>query len=457
MKVVFVNAPFIRDRDSRPENNFRIDHFVFKPWITRLPLGRHVCYALHHLLGVGNGIRYGIRAGSRWPWSIPIPLSCLPYPFFMGYAASHLKANGHEVNIRDAVAEREYDYERFLLQVEKEHADIVVVECSTPTIDIDVWFANRVAAFTRVALAGPHLNETTTQEIQRQNPAISFFLLGEYILGALKMAETRVPGVYPSEIVRDLDGIPFPFRDYKSAAKYYEPTMPTPRPQLQVYGSKGCPFHCTFCSWPQSMYFGHVTLRKPAKIAEEIREAIAKHGYRSILFDDDTFNLGTERISQLCDHLREIGLPWTMMGRLDLSPNWLFDKMVASGCVGMRFGVETFNLEVLRNIRKGIERVDFKETLAYISRTHPQVMLHLTMMRDLPGQTEADVQTDLRILRDMGYRPRKRKRSYQLARCAPFPGTELYRQLQKKVGEDVLKDYKAYDGFQETVMKNVAK
>ena len=69
----------------------------------------------------------------------------------------------------------------------------------------------------------------------------------------------------------------------------------------------------------------------------------------------------------------------------------------------------------------------------------------------------SDVQTDLRILRDMGYRPRSRKRSYQLSRCAPFPGTELFRQLQKKVGEEVLKDYKAYDGFQETVMKAAEK
>ncbi len=455
MKVVFVNAPFIRDEQSAPENGFRIDHFVFPPWLADLPCGRHLCYALNRFLGVGQGVRYGMRAGSRWPFTIPIPLSYFPYPFFMGYAASYLQAHGHAVNILDAVAEREYDYERFLKTVAAEHADIVVVECSTPTIDIDVWFANRVAAFAKVALAGPHLNPTTTREIQERNPAISFYLLGEYILGALKMAETGASGVYPSEIVRDLDGIPFPFREYPSATKYYDPSMPTPRPQLQVYGSKGCPFHCTFCSWPQNMYFGQVAQRAPDNIAREIRAAVARHGYRSVFFDDDTFNMGPERISWLCDRLKEIGLPWTMMGRLDLSPDWLFDKMVDSGCVGMRFGVETFNLDVLKKVRKGIERVDFKETLAYISKRHPHVMLHLTMMRDMPGQTEADAQNDLRILREMGYRPRRKTRSYQLARCAPFPGTELYRQLLEQVGEGVLKDYRAYDGALETVMKAV--
>ncbi|MBP7008718.1 MAG: radical SAM protein [Kiritimatiellae bacterium] len=457
MKVVFANPPVIRDRDSRPENDFRIEHFVFKPWITRLPLGRHVCYALNQGLSIGNGIRYGLRAGSRWPFTLPVPLSYFPYPFFMGYAAAYLRAHGHAVNILDAVAEQEYDYDRFLAELARERADIVVVECSTPTIDIDVWFANRVAAFAKVALAGPHLNETTTREIQERNPAISFYLLGEYILSAMQMAETGKPGVYASEIVMDLDAIPFPFRDYKSAAKYYDPSMPTPRPQLQVYGSKGCPFHCTFCSWPQSMYFGHVSLRSPEAIAREIREAVKQYGYRSIFFDDDTFNMGPERIARLCDHLKDTGLPWTMMGRLDLSPDWLFDKMVDSGCVGMRFGVETFNLDVLKNVRKGIERVDFRQTLEHLSRTHPHLMLHLTMMRDMPGQTDEDTRNDLRILRNMGYRPRSRKRSYQMSRCAPFPGTELHRQLQARVGAETLNNYKSYDGAMETVMKAMPK
>ena len=54
-----------------------------------------------------------------------------------------------EVNILDAVAENEYDYGKFLNQIKLEEPDIVVLECSTPTIDIDVWFANKVAEFSK--------------------------------------------------------------------------------------------------------------------------------------------------------------------------------------------------------------------------------------------------------------------------------------------------------------------
>ncbi|MGK5094015.1 radical SAM protein [Deltaproteobacteria bacterium TL4] len=375
-----------------------------------------------------------------------------PYPFFMGYAASNLKINGFEVNILDAVAEEEYDYLKFLEEVRAEKADLVILECSTPTLDIDLWFTEKVSKFADVGLAGPHLNPETATDIQQQHPEIKYFLLGEYILSSLEVATQQKEGIYPSEVLKDIDNFPFPFRDYKSATKYYDPSMPTSKPQLQIYSSKGCPFKCTFCSWPQTMYFGNVALRSPEKITQEIKEAVTKHGYKSIFFDDDTFNLGTPRISKLCDYLKDIGLPWTMMGRLDCSPDWLYDKMVDSGCVGMRFGVETFNLDVLKRVKKGIERKDFRAALKYVTDNHPQVMIHLTMMKNMPGMTDDIHENDLKILKEMGFSPDNIQRSYQLSNCAPFPGTELYREMQNTMDVDRLKEYKLYDGGQDTVM-----
>jgi len=456
MKVVFVNAPHIRSEKSSSENDFKIDGFVFYPQYGAFKGAKWIFCQFKKLFGLGGSVRYGVRAGSRWPFTSDKPMSYAPFPFFMGYAAGYLRANGFEVNILDAVAQEEYGYKRFLEQIKGQKADIVVIECSTPTIDIDVWFAQEVTAFAQVALAGPHLNPQTAAEIQKKSPAIKYFLLGEYILSSLQMAQTRTPGIYPSNVLKDVDTVPFPFRDYKSAIKYYDPSMPTPRPQLQIYGSKGCAFKCTFCSWPQAMYAKVVSLRKPEMIAQEIKECVAQYGYKSIFFDDDTFNMGPERVSKLCDYLKEIGLPWTMMGRLDCSPDWLYDKMVDCGCVGMRFGIETFDLGVLARVQKGIERVDFKATLEHLTKKYPKVMIHLTMMKDMPGMTEEMHQNDMKIMSDLGYKLSGNiYRSFQLSSCVPFPGTKLYEELKQSKGEEVLKDYKAYDGGQDTVMKKV--
>jgi len=456
MKILFVNAPVIRSNSSMPENNFKIDGFIFKPIYRKIPGAGRIFNILNKKIGFGKGIRYGVRAGSRWPFTMDKPMNYAPYPFFMGYAAAYLKANGVEVNIIDAVAEEQYNYQAFLEEVKNEKADIVVVECSTPTIDIDLWVAKKIAEFSEVALAGPHL-AIKADEAQKENLHIKYFLKGEYILNSLKMIQSRKSGIYESEVVKDLDKMPFPFRDYKSATKYYDPSMPTEKPQLQIYSSKGCPFKCTFCAWPQTMYQGNVSLRKPEKVAEEIKEAVKRQGYKSIFFDDDTFNLVTWRISTLCDYLKGIDLPWTMMGRLDCSPDWLYDKMIDSGCVGMRFGIETFNLEVLARIKKGIERTDFRKTLKYISKKYPKLMIHLTMMKDLPGQTDEIYQEDMNILQEFGFGGRGNiYRNYQLSKCVPFPGTGMYKELVDKIGENALKDYKTYDGGQETIMKSLS-
>jgi anaerobic magnesium-protoporphyrin IX monomethyl ester cyclase len=197
---------------------------------------------------------------------------------------------------------------------------------------------------------------------------------------------------------------------------------------------------------------GGYSARRPEKVAEEIQLCVDLYGYRSIFFDDDTFNIGTERVSRLCDELRRIGLPWTMMGRLDTSPPDLFDKMVDSGCVGMRFGVETFDSQVLKNINKGLQTDKVVQMLEYITKRHPGLMIHLTMMKDLPGQTDQIHGRDMKILRDLGYSTSDLFRNYQLSACAPFPGTELYDTLIRK--GDILEtgNFAGYDGNLETVM-----
>lgn len=454
MKILLVNAPFVTYRGKFKN----VDALTFCSRVAgkmRKWLGGHIWPRGLKELADMEHFRWGIRAGSRWPWSVPYPPGCLPFPFIMAYAAGLLKNNGYETDIIDCVTSRIYSYGKFLRLARKARADIVIVECSTPTIGIDLWMVRKISRFADVALAGPHLTDEITPELQKAHPHIKYFLKGEYILSSLEMAKTRREGIYEGEVVRDLDAIPFPWRGYPDAEKCFEPTMPTEQPQLQIYASKGCPFKCKFCVWPQVMYKGQVSFRKPEAVAREIRENVAKYGYKSVFFDDDTFNIGTPRISELCDRLKEIGLPWTMMGRLDCSTDWLYDKMVDCGCVGFRFGVESFNLDVLNRINKGLERVDFVKTLEYLSGKYPQVWIHLTMMKNMPGQTDEIHQNDLDILKKLGFSSGNVYRSYQLATCAPFPGTQLFWEMVEKHGDEKMKRWDQYDGGKDTIMTEI--
>jgi len=51
---------------------------------------------------------YGVRAGSRWPhlekYNTDGSYPYMPFPFYLGYAASLLMKNGYDVEIIDGVA-----------------------------------------------------------------------------------------------------------------------------------------------------------------------------------------------------------------------------------------------------------------------------------------------------------------------------------------------------------------
>ena len=145
------------------------------------------------------------------------------------------------------------------------------------------------------------------------------------------------------------------------------------------------------------------------------------------------------------------------MGRLDCSPLWLYDKMVESGCTGMRFGIETFNLDCLKRINKGIERVDFMNTLKYLIEKYPDLWIHVTMMKDMPAQTEEIHQQDMKILHDMGFTLNCGKHSYQLAVCSPYKGTVLYKELEEQLGAEYMEEHNKLDGGRDTLMTELNK
>jgi anaerobic magnesium-protoporphyrin IX monomethyl ester cyclase len=265
--------------------------------------------------------------------------------------------------------------------------------------------------------------------------------------------------------------------------------MNTPRPQLTVSTSRGCPFKCTYCQWPKVMNNGQYRNRGPEFVVDEIRSVI--HEYksrkvstsgildnaminvgnlrqrrvaplkavtdallggsgeiRSIFFDDDTWNLGTARIRQLCKDLKEINLPWTMMGRIDTSSLDLYDLMVESGCVGMRFGIESFNQRLLDNTKKNLDASKSFDNIRYLLSRFSKMEFHFTTMKNLPGEKGADWDNDTKLLNELKAIGEKsgNRVHWQNSNCIAFPGTELWEEMVALGKGDELRNFDLYDG-----------
>ncbi len=390
---------------------------------------------------------YGCRAGCRWPWASSTPSGYAPYPYFMASATAMLIKEGIKAHMDDSVVIQEFDYKSYYQRVKQMNPRIVVLETSTTTIHIDLQVAEKlfqILPSVEIALCGPHATVFAKDLIKLSY--VTYILKGEYELSSVEMWKTKRPGIYEYGFIDDIDSCPYPYRDPKVVNGYWDQIMTPQRPQLQIHASRGCPFSCTFCMWNATMYPGKYRTRSPKSIAAEIRYCIDAFGSKSVFFDEDTWNVGNDRVSQMCDELKKIGLPWSMMGRTDTSPLWLFDKMIDCGCGGFRFGIETFSERIQKVINKKLNPKTAIEVLTYLSKKYPQVKIHLTTLQGLPTETEEDRQYNIKMITDLGFDGHFCPHTHQCATCIPFPGTPLYNTLKEQGHEEALKDFSMYDG-----------
>lgn len=237
---------------------------------------------------------YGVRAGSRWPHFERDGSGYLPFPFQLAYAAAVLEEAGLDVLLVDGVAEGMSDGE-FLGRIESYRPDLVLLEVSTISIDTDMRFVREarriVGEECGIALCGLHafMREASFFE---ENPEVDFVLAGEYELTLLELARTLEAGRRPSDVrgilyragdgsvvatpprplVDDLDGLPWPARHFLPMERYHDdPWGALPAPCVQMWASRGCPYRCIFCCWPQIMYgSSRYRMRDPVKVVDEM-------------------------------------------------------------------------------------------------------------------------------------------------------------------------------------------
>ncbi|MGQ9514752.1 MAG: hypothetical protein ACUVTL_06860, partial [Thermoproteota archaeon] len=84
-----------------------------------------------------------------------------------------------------------------------------------------------------------------------------------------------------------------------------------------------------------------------------------KYGARQVYFDDESMTINKKHIQSICEIIlkEKIDLPWACMGDVTLREDQLA-LMAKSGCIGLKFGVETFNSSTLNEIGKSFVEFD---------------------------------------------------------------------------------------------------
>jgi radical SAM superfamily enzyme YgiQ (UPF0313 family) len=447
MKVLFANPPWWAGRAER--------RWWGSGWLFR----RH---------------RAGVRAGSRWPFTYDafsrpgkrFFYDYTPYPFFMGYAAPYVaRETGAQTLFRDSIALRE-SYDSFYKYLDQQQPNLIFIESATPSWEHDrkvIHEIHRRLPDAQIAVTGP-ITTTNSEQILTDDP-VRACIKGEYEKGAVKVVN-GAEGVLEHDLLtrEEMNAAPFPYFDDLHAHLYFDLNPRWQKfPHAHVWSSRGCPFKCIFCVWPATMTGndpdGNTTRTvrhyTPDYMEAFLREIIARHKFRSIYFDDDTFNLGNSHALKMCEVMARIGIPWSAMCRADTSKLETWQLMKDSGCFGVKLGFESGSQYVVDKIvNKHLDLEYAKDVVREIRRVGMSV--HGTFTYGLPGETKEQMLETKQFIRSLPFN------SYQESGTAEIEGTPLHTlrlegKLDKYEGAHIDADYdRETDGnvkFQHLVSK----
>ena len=129
------------------------------------------------------------------------------------------------------------------------------------------------------------------------------------------------------------------------------------KPAGAMVTSRGCPQKCVFCT-VRAVWGRDWTGRHPSKVVDEIEFLQEKYNMREVSFLDDDLGRDIPRLAALCDEIirRKVDIRWTTPNGVAhwlLNEN-LLDKMKASGCYRLTFGIESGNKETRKFIKKKV-------------------------------------------------------------------------------------------------------
>lgn len=410
----------------------------------------------------------GVRAGCRWPHFELGVSPYMPFPFFLGYAAALLKKNGFEVMLVDAIAER-MDEATYFSRMATFAPDLVVHEVSTASMETDLAHGRLVKANlpqSQLVFCGAH-NLMYSSSFLDEHPSVDYVIEGEYEFALLELAQK----LYASKAelggliyraaddhavsngrrpLAKLDDLPWPAREFLPMNRYWDNQGGIPAPSLQIHASRGCPFTCNFCSWPQLMYGGNkYRTRSPKDVVDEIEWCRGKYGIKSFYFDDDTFNIGKKRILEICDELvrRNLRLPWSVMARADTADSEMLVRMQQAGLVSIKYGVESADQTILDLCGKKLDLSVARQTIQETMRLG--INCHLTFTFGLPGETRETISKTMQFADEMD------TDSVQFSVATPYPGSRLYEELKAR-GHLLSENFNEYDGGNRAVVRTDA-
>jgi anaerobic magnesium-protoporphyrin IX monomethyl ester cyclase len=167
---------------------------------------------------------------------------------------------------------------------------------------------------------------------------------------------------------------------------------------IQIRTASGCPFACSFCSYPTTA--GGWKVMNDDVVRAHL-DSIKKLGtIDKIIFIDDTFNVPPHRFKDLLKIFSEYDFEWFSFLRVQYVDDDVVRMMRESGCRGVYLGFESANDQILKNMNKRAKRANFEKGLELLNKHGIESLAAFII--GFPGETDETIADNLRFIEDNG-------------------------------------------------------
>lgn len=348
------------------------------------------------------------------------------FPLGVGFLISVLREAGHKVFFIDNYMKPSTALEDGFLQ--ENQIDYVGIYANT----ICSRDTNRMIAFCdqlrkenlwngKIMVGGPH---TSVQPDSIHN-GVDFIVQGEGEISILDIVEGREKNrIVQGKPVGDLDLLPMPAYDCFQDDLYWTRVEPLPDdPIYTMNTSRGCPFHCRFCS-VKGIWGKTFRAFSAERIVADIEKLIEDYGVKGIYFREDHFTFHKKRTRDFCNLLldKNINIKWFAESRVDVLDEEMVALMAKSGCKWLYLGCESGTQKMLDFYSKGVTLKQIEDAVALCKKYG--VETYTSWIVGGPGETEEDIEATLKFIEKI--KPTQAGKNVFMG----LPGSDFYDDLE---------------------------
>ena len=379
------------------------------------------------------------------------------YPKWLCHAAGVAIKEGYNVDIIDAPAAKvSVDY--VIDRMQNKGIQALICDTSTPSINNDIQVVDTIKnklPDVKVLMVGRHVSVLPEHTLSKSNN-IDAIALREYEytvrdwLAAINSGASLegVDGLVwkntkgetiknkEREAIKNLDELPFVTEVYKRFLHIPNYFYAHSKHPIVVFdSSRGCPYKCSFCVYPQTFSGHKMRYRSVGHVADEF-EFVAKEmpEVKAIMLEDDTFIINKNRTLELAEELiqRSNKLPFDSNCRADIGGEVeLLKKLHQAGARLFCVGFESGDTNVISHMHKHLKAsqneyyLDTAQTFTKACKK-AGIMVHGCFMIGNLNETQESMEATLKFAKQIN------PDTAQFFPIMVYPGTAAYEEAKQK-------------------------